>query len=259
MHLTSIVVLGATGSRLAMIHFSNFLRLFVFFLVPFIACGDWFAYEGPCEDVNCADNNPCTADSCTAGCSSQTTCHHDPVANGTACSLRGVSGVCMNGICDLCSGVVCHDDGNECTSDICDRSTGRCGVPADDGTICEYKGLFWGSCASGFCAKALCDDGVCGDGNECTDDACNPIARLCSYIPVEDGALCDLGASSGFCRSGTCQPEPECEFPEDCEDENECTQDLCVDGWCAFDPLGDGMPCGDGAGVCDAGICQFEF
>ena len=64
---------------------------------------------------------------------------------------------------------------------------------------------------------------------------CDPMARLCSYVPVEDGTLCDLGGSSGVCRSGRCQPEPECELAEDCEDENDCTQDLCVDGWCEHD------------------------
>ena len=237
-----------------MTHTRQLLRILVLLLVSFIACGDWFSTSDPCDEVNCADANPCTADSCTHDCSSAT-CHHDPVANGTACSLRGVSGVCMNGVCDLCARVVCEDDGNACTDDICDRRTGKCGVPAPDGTDCEYKGLFWGSCASGFCAKVACDDGVCDDGNECTDDECDPIARLCSYVPVEEGTPCDLGGSTGFCRSGTCQPEPECEFAEDCEDENDCTQDLCGDGWCAHDPLEDGMPCGDGAGVCDSGTC----
>lgn len=247
-----------TSSRLAMTQFSNFLRLLVFVLVPFIACGDWFESNNPCDDVNCADANPCTADSCTHDCSSAT-CHHDPVPNGTSCSLRGVSGVCVNGICDLCFGVVCEDDGNVCIADICDWNTGRCGVPAVDGTLCEYKGLFWGSCVSGFCAKAVCEDGVCDDGNECTEDVCDSMARLCSYVPVADGTLCDLDGSSGVCRAGACEPAPECDFAEECEDENDCTQNLCVDGFCAFDPLGDGMPCADGAGVCDGGICLVDF
>lgn len=240
-----------------MTHFSRFLRIFVLLLFPFIACGDWISFSSPCDDLDCADANPCTADSCTYGCS-PATCHHDPVANGTSCSLRGVSGVCRNGTCDLCAGVVCEDDGNECTDDICNWRNGQCGLAATDGTVCAHKGLFWGSCASGFCAKATCDDGACDDGNGCTDDVCGSMARLCSYVPVEDGTLCDFDGSTGFCRAGTCQPEPECEFPDDCEDEDQCTQDLCVDGWCQNDPLGDGMPCGDGAGFCDSGICLFD-
>lgn len=234
-----------------------FLWIFVFVLVPFIACGDWFAAEDPCDDVNCSDGNPCTVDICTHDCSTAT-CVHDPVDNGTPCTLRGASGICSGGVCDLCAAIVCEDDGNECTSDTCDPNTGRCGVPAADGTVCEYKGLFAGFCASGFCAKSVCDDGVCDDSNECTSDECDPIARRCSYSPVEDGTVCDLDDASGVCLSGVCQPEPDCEFDEDCDDQNDCTRDLCVDGFCELVPLAEGMPCDDGTGVCESGTCVFE-
>jgi hypothetical protein len=240
-----------------MTEFGRLLRIFVFLLVPFIACGDWFAAEDPCDDVNCNDGNSCTRDTCTHDCSTAT-CHHDPVANGTRCKVSGVSGVCMGGVCDLCSGVVCEDDGNECTSDICDRNTGRCGVPAADGTVCEHKGLFSGLCASGFCAKSGCDDGVCDDGNECTNDTCDSTTRRCNYTPVQDRIFCDLGGSPGMCLSGLCQPEPECEFDDDCEDQNDCTQDFCIDGFCDLVPLAEGMPCQDDTGVCESGICVFN-
>ena len=238
-----------------MTHSAQLLRLFVLLLVGFIACGDWFVGQDPCDDVNCDDHNPCTDDECSYDCSEATSCHHYAVEDGTHCKLDGVSGVCMSGVCDLCAGVVCEDDGNECTLDICDPRTGKCGVPAKDGTVCEYKGLFAGFCASGFCAKSLCDDGVCDDGNECTDDACDPLARRCEYDPVEDGTICDLGDSSGICVSGVCEPEPECELADECDDQNDCTRDDCVDGWCEQVPIEEGMPCEDGAGVCESGVC----
>jgi hypothetical protein len=289
----------------------GFLWIFVFLLLPFIACGDWLeGPDSPCEGVNCNDGNPCTDDSCTHDCSSAT-CVHDPVENGTGCSLRGVSGVCINGVCDLCAGVVCEDDGNECIDDVCRAYTGTCGVPADNGTVCEYKGILPGFCASGFCAKSLCEDGTCDDGNECTDDVCDPLARRCSYIPlenytgcdldglsgvcldglcgedlcegvacddqnpctddtcdyadgtcdffaVEDGANCDFDGFRSVCISGVCQPE--CESPEDCDDESDCTEDLCVDGTCQLVPVTDGAECDDGnectADMCANGVCE---
>ena len=236
-------------------HSFRFLWVFGLLLVPFIACGDWL-YDDPCEGVDCNDGNPCTHDRCEGSECVAAHCVHPRVENGTGCSLRGASGVCINGVCDLCAGVVCEDDGNECIDDVCETYTGTCGVPADNGTVCEYKGILPGFCASGFCAKSLCEDGTCDDGNECTDDMCDPLARRCSYIPVEDGTTCDLAGFRGVCLSGVCQPE--CEIAEDCDDQNDCTQDLCVDGMCELVPVTDGTPCRDGTGACQAGSCVDE-
>jgi hypothetical protein len=232
-------------------------------LLPFIACGDWFGdfgdYDNPCEGKSCDDRNPCTRDQCVHDCSAAR-CVHDPVANGTSCSIRGASGVCMDGRCDLCHGVVCEDDGNACTSDVCNSSTGECGVPAKNGTVCEYKGLFAGFCAFGFCAKSLCEDGTCHDGNECTDDVCDPLARRCEYPPVGDYAECDLEGLSGICIAGLCQQDL-CEGVV-CEDQNACTEDTCdyADGTCDFMAVEDGAPCDfDGfRSICISGVCQAE-
>ena len=52
----------------------------------------------------------------------------------------------------LCEGVVCEDDGNECTSDACDPATGTCDYPpVQDGTGCTG-----GICLNGDC-EVLCD------------------------------------------------------------------------------------------------------
>lgn len=294
-----------------MAHLVRFLRIFALMLLPFISCGDWLSYDDPCEGVNCDDRNPCTRDHCVGGECEAAHCVHDPVKDGTNCSIRGASGVCMGGVCDLCVGVVCEDDGNPCTRDVCDPNNGTCGVPAADGTTCKYKGLFSGVCVSGFCAKNLCEDGVCDDGNECTDDMCDSVAGRCEYIPledytecdfdglsgvcldglcgedlcegvvcddqnpctddacdyadgtcdffaVEDGANCDFDGFRSVCISGVCQPE--CESPEDCDDENDCTEDLCVDGTCQLVPVTDGAECDDGnectADICANGVCE---
>ena len=57
---------------------------------------------------------------------------------------------CITVVCpDLCEGVVC-DDGNECTADRCDRSTGLCiNEVVPDGLACD-------GCAS-TCQAGACD------------------------------------------------------------------------------------------------------
>jgi hypothetical protein len=236
------------------------LRILALMLLPFVACGDWFSYDDPCEGVSCDDRNPCTHDRCAGGECEAVHCVHSPVKNGTSCSIGGVSGVCVDGVCDLCHGVICEDDGNECTEDTCDPKTGRCGVPAKDGTVCDYKGLFPGFCASGFCAKSLCEDGACHDGNECTEDTCDPLARRCSYIPLDDYTECDFEGLSGVCLDGVCQQDL-CEGVV-CDDQNACTEDTCnsADGRCDSTAVEDGTLCDfDGfRSICISGICQPE-
>ena len=52
----------------------------------------------------------------------------------------------------LCEGVVCEDDGNECTNDACNPETGTCDYPpVQDGTPCTD-----GFCLDGVC-EVLCD------------------------------------------------------------------------------------------------------
>jgi predicted outer membrane repeat protein len=56
----------------------------------------------------------------------------------------------------LCEGVVCEDDGDECTRDVCNAATGTCDYPpVQDGTPCTG-----GICLSGVC-EVLCVANVC--------------------------------------------------------------------------------------------------
>jgi hypothetical protein len=130
---------------------------------------------------------------------------------------------------DPCKGVVCQDDGNECTSDGC--YDGTCNPPVVNGTDCTFDGLsgvcVFGVCGENLCEGVVCDDGLectkdtchyvdgtcyftslCHDGNECTDDACDAADGKCSHTLVEDGAQCSGDSPSPdeqwVCEAGTC-------------------------------------------------------
>jgi hypothetical protein len=121
-----------------------------------------------------------------------------------------------------CEGVVCPDDGNECTEEYC--SLGTCRTrPAENGTACTYDDLA-GVCVEGVCGENLCEDVECDDENACTDDQCDYVDGSCYFTPVA------------------------------CSDENDCTEDSCEEATgCIFSPAEDGTFCSDG--VCQGGAC----
>ena len=156
----------------------------------------------------------------------------------------------------LCEGVVCEDDGNECTDAVCDPATGSCQhTTVEDDTACDFDGLP-GLCKAGVCEDAmLCESVQCeDDGNECTDDECDPATGMCGHVPTEDGKECDFGGLPGLCKAGVCVDAVLCEGMV-CDDSNECTNDACdpATGECNYTPVEDGTGCADG--VCRQGVC----
>ena len=193
----------------------RYLFGFVLFLLALgtlrtVGCGD----ESPCGDCN--DGNPCTIDQCSSRrvgeppgmCEPDERpvvpyCSNRAEPDGTPCGGgNGVSGVCIDGVCDLCEGVVC-DDGNECTRD-CNPATGTCDyIPVQDGTKCDDGDD--NDCAEDICIRGACTgDGTpvtCDDGRECTEDTCEP-PEGCVATPVDDGTTCGNGAAT--CQAGNC-------------------------------------------------------
>jgi len=156
----------------------------------------------------------------------------------------------------LCEGVVCEDDGNECTDGVCDPATGTCQhTTVEDDTACDFDGLP-GLCKAGVCEDAMLCEGVeCeDDDNECTDDVCDPATGMCGHVTVEDDTACDFGGLPGLCKAGVCVDAMRCVGVE-CDDGNECTNDVCVPatGNCDHTPVEDGTGCADG--VCRQGVC----
>ena len=140
----------------------------------------------------CNDGNPCTL--------------NDACAGGTLTTPP----TCQSGIL-----MTCPDDGNVCTTDVCNVLTGACGIPLS----CPY------------------------DGNPCTDDVCDPATGACGVLnadPCTDDDPCTVGDQ---CTAGTCQPGPTTQCPDDGDS---CTIDICnpTDGTCGirFDPCACSAP-----------------
>ena len=109
-------------------------------------CGDADACNGveSCAGGVCTpgtpptldDGNPCTADSCDAS----TGVSHDPEPSGTDCD----DGDVCDGVATCDGAGVCApgtppalDDGNACTQDLCDPTTGPAHPPEPAGTDCD--------------------------------------------------------------------------------------------------------------------------
>ncbi|MCB9731784.1 MAG: hypothetical protein H6745_04005 [Deltaproteobacteria bacterium] len=112
-----------------------------------------------------------------------------------------------------CVGVTC-DDGDPCTVDFCDPSTG----------LCRHDGTAPAADAARPAPECL-DNSDCDDGDACTTDLCVPWDAC---YPTGGGA-CEHQAIAGC--SSSCALTP-------CSDGKRCTEDVCrADGTCEFRPL----------------------
>jgi len=166
--------------------------------------------------VDCDDANKCTTDSCVSGTSGYT-CQHDPVT----CPDDG--DICTTAVCDKDKGCISTekcDDGNACTEDDCNEETGNC----------------------------RSRDLTCDDSDPCTDDSCDP-ATGCVFTPkaCDDGDAC----TTDSCENGQCKHDPKCVPSDLCHtiscnaDTGECSEEAPVD--CPHDPSI--PPCNDN--LCD--------
>ena len=209
-----------------------------------------------CDGVVCVgDGNQCTATECNPA---NGMCETSNVEDGTQCEIVGIGdGVCSSGDCvevDLCDGVECPDDGNECTTAECNAANGMCETSnVDNGTECEGGE---GMCVDGDCVLIIdkCSEVICDDtGNDCTEEKCNSETGMCDTMNVSDGTECNGGA--GACSAGDCVDAPQCVLDADCPATgNECIDAVCNAGTCGTS--NNTNACDGGAGTCSAGVCE---
>ncbi len=118
------------------------------------------------------------------------------------------------------------DDDNPCTEDVCGGEVGcrsadlPAGTPCGDGDPCNGVE----ACDGGACVSGPTPD--CEDGEVCTEDSC-VTGQGCANAPREEGASCEDGDPCNgqeLCKGGVC----EAGSAPDCDDGDECTDDLCV-------------------------------
>ena len=138
------------------------------------------------------------------------------------------------------------DDGNACTTDSCDKATGKCvfdgkaqqGKSCSDGDACTSndvcsKGLCSGKplacndndgCTTDSCSNGKCQHSAsknCNDNNQCTTDTCDKKTGKCKHSSTKAGApgkvdLVAVGywASKYTWKQPTCPQQGPCTFYE---------------------------------------------
>ncbi|MBM4355893.1 MAG: hypothetical protein FJ109_19245, partial [Deltaproteobacteria bacterium] len=236
--------------------------------------------------ADCNDGNPCTKDwcdpelGCTHGPGAGSCDDKNPCTVGDACKLGSCVGEPKS----------CPSDGNVCTKDYCDPTSG-----------CVYQPLTLGAgscsdsnaCTAGdFCKAGVCQGGsavACDDKNPCTKDWCDPMIGCVNDpltlppVSCDDGNPCTsddqcvFGKCKGFkpvdpddgnpCTKDYCDPTsgiqhvPLTLAPGSCEDGKVCTLlDRCIDGKCVAgkpDAADDGNLCTED--LCAEGVGQIHI
>jgi RHS repeat-associated protein len=193
-------------------------------------------------------------------------CSNPPKPDGSACAdstLCNGAELCQSGTCAAGTPPTL-DDGNPCTTDACDASTGVSHTPVALGTSCADTNACngaetcnaTGECVSGTPVTCVALDQCHGAGT------CSPSTGVCSNPVKADGAACsdaDVCNGAEVCAAGTCIAG----LPPSIDDGNPCTHDACdaVAG-VSHSPQEEGSSCSDfnacnGAETCNAvGACQ---
>jgi hypothetical protein len=206
----------------------------------------------------CADENPCTDDSCNPltgcvfGADNEGICADDNICNGLE--------YCDNGVCKSGEPLDC-DDSNPCTIDDCSTQVGCMHGDSDNG-ICSDGDICNGleNCSGGQCQSGLLLN--CNDNDKCTVDQCDAI-NGCFHTPAaglcDDGIDCTKDTCSGdtcnnvlqafFCLiGGVCVPSGAPNPDNSCQT---CKPNADAEFWTY---VGDGMQCDPGM-VCYQGSC----
>ena len=233
-------------------------------------------------DLDCEDGNPCNLDRCLGAkcrysdnivpgcCVDHVDCDDEDACTIDACDFE--SGSCLPSeafswptgeLC--CNDHIDCDDGDVQTADECvdnkcvyDENPLYCLTTTDcDADPNPCKEVFCDPLSSEcttFSSPGCCvgnADCTGDDGNACTDHACNTETNTCFYEweagccnanDADADAQCDdeEPCTLDVCINGTCHNTPQancCYENTDCDDSVGCTVDLCVDNQCTNDPI----------------------
>lgn len=210
------------------------------------------------EDLDCDDDNPCTADRCLGACeyenddwaipTNPNECVHDTCLDGDV-----VHHILAGEACGAAKDWTCDDEGRclGCQNQVRDgvESDVDCGgpdcSPCANGQACLADTDCQSLACSTICLPPSCVDGVLNNGEQAIDCG-GPSCPFC------DGAPCtnDAGCRSGACMAGYCRTK----VGGACVDDFACASNLCISGLCVA--CADDSDCAIGVGGCMFGICK---
>ncbi|MEM6275255.1 MAG: hypothetical protein AAF735_08455, partial [Myxococcota bacterium] len=188
----------------------------------------------------CTGSPPCVpSGTCELSGGRVNQCNYTPAtAEGDACILGdGSNGVCSeNGSCAGCINDIQCDDGNPCTLNGCNETSGECETSdVANGLSCTQGSGGDGVCSAGTCVECLADS-QCDDGNPCTISTCQLTTNTCTPNEnLPDGTrapVCDVGCGDSACFSGICSRQC-CDGVVPCPDGQVCSAQSfgnCVGG-----------------------------
>ena len=144
---------------------------------------------GKCVGSNptkCDDGNPCTDDACVNGEGCKATANTAKCEDGKYCTENDI---CAGSKCTSGKPKVC-DDGNSCTSDLCDETGAKCATfPKLPNTACDDGNLCTTGDKCNDKAGCVATPATCNDDNPCTSDSCDSKTGKCAYTV---GTTCAL-------------------------------------------------------------------
>jgi hypothetical protein len=103
--------------------------------------------------------------------------------------------------------------------------------------------------------------GGCDDGSDCTEDVCTPMGT-CTHIAVDNDLPCtddNNGCTTDVCIGGFCTHQAiadcDCSDASECDDANPCTDDDCVSSHCQYTDNTD--DCTDDGNECTNDLCAL--
>jgi len=168
------------------------------------------------SNITCPSISPCLTPACVVTGPTTSNCTYTPIPcdESNLCAPQ----VCSGGVCVLSPNAPNCNDGNNCTIDSCNITTGVCYTEplcTDPGTACNPI-----TCQLGICVQGQYN---CSTGNLCFPGSC-----------VENGTTASCVVNPVPCPSDVCNPET-CDPASglcvgvnnsiNCDDHNPCTED----------------------------------
>lgn len=191
----------------------------------------------------------------------------DPDCDTLSCQdpdLCILGSTCSAGLCSGGTTLDC-DDGEDCTDDSCNASTGNCINVNNDANSCtDGNDCTADSCVSGSCSSVnetngtTCDDlDVCTDPDTCQSGVCQGASLVgCEPEICNDGIDNDLDGNTDCADAGDCPLTTPCQ-----DDGNTCTTDLCaliiLTRTCVHTPIVTAISCDDGNPCTDNDTCSL--